>query len=183
MAARPSRWIGGVVVATAAVLAAMGRPVICRCGRIALWHGSVRSPENSQQLLDWYSLSHLVHGLLFYLAAWAASRRWPWRARLVLAVMVEALWEVAENSPAIIDRYRATTLAWGYAGDSILNSLADIACMIVGFLLARRLPTVGSVALAIAAELVALWAIRDNLLLNIVMLVAPLDAIGAWQAG
>jgi len=175
--------IAAIVVAAAAILAALGRSPICPCGHVSLWHGSVQSAENSQQIFDWYSLSHLVHGLLFYALTWAALRNWPWQSRLTLAVLVEAAWEVLENSPIIIDRYRAVTMAWGYSGDSILNSLADIGCMILGFLLARRLPVWASVAVVIALELAALVAIRDNLTLNVLMLIAPVEAIRIWQAG
>lgn len=161
----------------------MGRSLLCPCGHLSLWHGRVQSAENSQQLADWYSLSHLVHGFLFYAAAWAVLRRWPWRTRLVFAVALEAVWEVLENSPVIIDRYRAVTMAWGYTGDSIVNSVADIGCMVVGFALARRLPIWSSAAAVIALELIALAAIRDNLALNLVMLIAPVEAIRGWQAG
>src|SRR3546814_777885 len=148
-----------------------GRSAICPCGTIELWHGVVQSDENSQQLSDWYSLSHVIHGLLFYAIGWAVFRRWSVAARLTLAVLVEAGWEVLENSPIIIDRYRAVTMAWGYAGDSILNSLSDIGCMAIGFWLARKLPWRASVAFGVALELIALVAIRDNLTLNVLMLV------------
>lgn len=139
--------------------------------------------ENSQQLADWYSLTHLVHGLLFWAAGRLVARRWPWRARLVLAMLAEATWEVLENSPAVIDRYRAATVAVGYSGDSVLNSLGDLGCMAIGFLVARRLPWRGTVLLGIALELLALAVIRDNLTLNVLMLVRPIDAVRAWQAG
>ena len=182
--AAKSGWIIGLaLVATAAMLLAMGRSAICPCGHVALWAGDVRSDQNSQQLLDWYSLTHLVHGLLFYAAGWLVLRRWRWTARLTLAVALEAGWEVVENSPMIIDRYRAVTMAFGYSGDSVLNSLADIGCMAAGFAIARHLPWRATVALGIALELLALWAIRDNLTLNVLMLAWPVDAIRAWQAG
>ena len=181
MAANYGWLVGSVLVLTAAVLLAMGRSAICPCGDIRLWWGIVQSDENSQQLGDWYSFSHVIHGFLFYAAARLALRRWPWRARLVVAVAIEAGWEVLENSPMIIDRYRTVTMAYGYAGDSVLNSLSDIACMMIGFALARRLPVTATVSLAIAFELVTLWAIRDNLTLNVLMLVHPLAAIRTWQ--
>ena len=171
-----------VVIAAAAAELAMGRSALCPCGHFALWHGVVQSNENSQQLTDWYSFSHIIHGFLFYGAAWLALRRAPFGARLFAAVVVEAAWEVLENSPIIIDRYRAVTIAWGYAGDSVLNSMADIGCMAIGFLIARKLPWWATVAIAIAFELFTLWAIRDNLTLNVLMLVAPSAAIRAWQA-
>ena len=179
--------IAAIVVAAASALLAMGRHAICPCGTIRLWNGPVRSAENSQQFADWYSLSHVNHGILFYAALWLVARRIaalrPVMARLVLAVAVEAAWEVLENSPLIIDRYRSVTMAFGYTGDSVLNSLSDIACMMLGFAIARRLPTWGSAALLVALELLALWAIRDNLTLNVVMLAWPVDAIRRWQAG
>jgi len=172
-----------LLVATAAILLLMGRSAICPCGRIALWHGAVQSDQNSQQLSDWYSLSHIVHGLLFYGITRLALRRWPWTARLVVAVAIEAGWEILENSPLIIDRYRSVTMAWGYTGDSGLNSISDIAMMMLGFAIARRLPWWASAGLVVILELVALAAIRDNLTLNLLMLIAPVDAIRIWQAG
>jgi hypothetical protein len=146
-----------------------------------LWHGVVQSDENSQQLTDWYSFSHVIHGFLFYGAIWLALRRAPFAARLFAATVIEAGWEMLENSPIIIDRYRAVTMAYGYAGDSVLNSMADIGCMAIGFFLASKLPWWATVAIAIGLELFTLWAIRDNLTLNVLMLVAPSAAIRAWQ--
>ena len=160
---------------------ASGRPPICPCGRIALWAGEVHGPENSQMIADWYSLSHVVHGFLFYGALWLVARRLPVGVRLVIATMIEAFWEVLENSPLIIDRYRAVTLAFGYSGDSILNSMSDIGFMIVGFLVAALIPVWTSVVVVIALELIALVAIRDNLTLNVLMLLYPLDAVRDWQ--
>ena len=159
------------------------RPLICPCGTVKLWTGAVWSAENSQQVSDWYSLSHIIHGFLFYGAAWLLL---PGRARLwalPLAVLIEGSWELLENSPIIIDRYRAATAAAGYSGDSILNSMADIGMMAVGFAAARRLPVRATIALALFFELLALAVIRDNLTLNILMLTYPVDAIRTWQAG
>jgi hypothetical protein len=171
-----------IVLAAAAVLLLMGWPAICPCGTVKLWHGNVQSPENSQQIADWYSLSHVVHGLIFCAATWLVAQRFgPW-PRFALAVSVEAAWEVLENTPMVIDRYRAVTLAWGYSGDSVLNSLADIACMALGFAFARGLPVWMSVFLGLALELIAAAVIRDNLTLNVIMLLAQNDAIRAWQA-
>ncbi len=178
---RVSLAVTGVIALTAAILLAMGRSAICTCGHVALWNGRVNSAEDSQQLLDPYSATHLAHGLLFYAVGWLLLRRWNWRVRLLLSVVVEAAWEVAENSPAVIERYRSVTAALGYTGDSVLNFVGDIACMITGFLLARALPVRVSVALALAIELLLLATIRDNLTLNVAMLIAPDPRIVAWQ--
>ena len=172
-----------VVTAAAALLLAMGRPPICTCGTIALWEPSADSARTSQMLSDWYSPSHFIHGLLFYWLLWLAFRRWPVEPRFLAAVAIETAWELIENTPLIINRYREATFALGYNGDSVINSMSDIAMMALGFLAARRLPVWASVVLAILLELAALIVIRDNLTLNIIMLLAPNDAIRAWQAG
>ena len=182
---RGPRWtvLGLLVVAVAAaILLAMGRNPICTCGTVALWVGERDSARTSQMLADWYSLSHIVHGLLFYAGLWLVARRWPVGARFVAALLVEASWEVAENTPWVIDRYREATAALGYTGDSVVNSLADIAVMAAGFLAARKLPLWASVALVIVLELVPLIIIRDNLTLNVWMLLWPTDWLRAWQA-
>ena len=174
-------------LATAAILAGMGRPLICECGTVKLWWGVVQSAENSQHLTDWYSFSHVIHGLLFYGAAHLLWRRWkllgglPARWALPIALVIEAAWELFENSPVIIDRYRAVTVSWGYSGDSIVNSVADIGWMAAGFWLASRLPVKASIAMGIAFELFTLAMIRDNLTLNVLMLVWPVEAIKVWQ--
>ena len=178
-----------ILLLVLAILFAMGRPPICACGTIKLWHGTVQSAENSQHITDWYSASHVIHGLLFYFFAWVLWRRWkvfggvPARYALPIAVAFEAFWEVLENSPMIIDRYRAATAAVGYSGDSILNSMADLGMMVIGFALARRLPVWWTVGIAIFFELLALAVIRDNLTLNVLMLTYPVESIRAWQAG
>lgn len=160
----------------------MGRHPICTCGTVDLWVGARNSPKTSQMLADWYSLSHIVHGLLFYAALWLIFRRWPVEWRFVTAVLIEAAWEVTENTPFVIDRYRATTAALGYNGDSVLNSMSDILMMSIGFLAALKLPVWASVALLVALEVVPLFAIRDNLTLNVWALIAPNPAVQAWQA-
>ena len=177
-------WIASalIVLVAVAVLLAMGRPPICTCGYVELWHGAVDS-GNSQHIADWYSPSHVIHGFLFYAAGWWLLRSRPAGERLTLAVLVESAWEIAENSPFIIDRYRTATIALGYTGDSVLNSLSDISCMVIGFLLARRLPLRASIALCVGFELLTLWVIRDNLTLNVLMLLWPIEAIKQWQAG
>jgi hypothetical protein len=170
-----------IVTAAAAILFAMGRPPICTCGRIALWGAG--GPEQSQMLADWYSLSHVIHGVLFFAILRIVAPRWPIGRRFCLALLVESAWEIAENSPMIIDRYREATIALGYSGDSILNSMSDIAMMAIGFILARKLPVWATVALVLAFELVPLVVIRDNLTLNVWMLLFPDPSIQAWQAG
>jgi Protein of unknown function (DUF2585) len=170
------------------MLLALDRPAICPCGTVKLWWGVVQSSGNSQHIADWYSFSHVIHGLLFYAGAHLLWRRWnvldgaPTRWALPIAVAIEASWELLENSPMIIDRYRAVTLSWGYAGDSVVNSMADIGWMVLGFWLAARLPVWVSAGLALAFELFTLAMIRDNLTLNVVMLVSPIEAIRQWQA-
>jgi hypothetical protein len=172
-----------IIVVAAAVLLAMGRNPICTCGHIDLWVGARDSPRTSQMLADWYSLSHIVHGLLFYAALWLVARRWPVEWRFLAALTIEATWEVIENTPMVIDRYRATTAALGYTGDSVINSMSDIAMMAFGFLLARKLPVWASIALLLGLEIVPLFVIRDNLFLNVWTLIAPSSAVQAWQAG
>lgn len=172
-----------IVTAAAAILLAMGRNPICTCGMIDLWVGGRDSPKTSQMLLDWYSLSHIVHGLLFYAILWLVARRWPVERRFLLALLVEASWEVVENTPMVIDRYRATTAALGYTGDSVINSLSDISMMALGFLAARKLPPRLSIVLLIVLELVPLFVIRDNLTLNVWTLLAPNPSVQQWQAG
>jgi hypothetical protein len=161
----------------------LGRVWICECGYVKLWEGGVNTPGNSQHLSDWYTPSHIIHGFLFYGLAWLLFRSRPIAFRLGFAALIEAAWEVLENSPVIIDRYRTATIALDYYGDSILNSAMDTVWMAVGFLLAWRLPVWLIVALAITAELFTGYVIRDNLTLNVIMLVWPVDAIKAWQGG
>ena len=178
---RPLLSVTFVLLVSIAILVAMGRPPICACGTISLW--GREGPTQSQMLADWYSLSHIVHGFLFYAVLRWLFPRVPVERRFVVALVIEAAWEIVENTPWIIDRYREATIALGYSGDSILNSASDIAMMAVGFLAARRLPVWASVAAVAVLEIVPLIVIRDNLTLNVWMLLAPNDAIRTWQAG
>jgi hypothetical protein len=170
-----------------AILWSMGRPPICACGEVKLIHLVVQSSENSQHLADWYTPSHIIHGFIFYGAGYLLRKKWPAVFPLgvvaSLAILVEGAWEVLENSPVIIDRYREVTISWGYAGDSIVNSLADIAWMLFGFLLASRLTWKVTLGLALLFEVFVGYMIRDNLALNIMMLTAPLESVKEWQAG
>lgn len=171
-----------VAAAAAALLAAMGRPPICPCGTVKLWHGDIWSAENSQHLTDWYTPSHVLHGLLFYLGLRWLRPRWRLGPNLVAATLIEAAWEVLENTGAMIERYREATVSLGYYGDSVLNSSMDVAAMWLGFLVAARAPVRASVALFLLAEIGVGLAIRDGLVLNVLMLIWPLQAVLDWQA-
>lgn len=179
-----------IAIATIGILLGMGRVPICECGYVKLWHGQINDGGNSQHITDWYTPSHIIHGMIFYALGWwmFVRRGWGWgggnafRWGLPLAVLLEAAWEVFENTPMVIDRFRSVTANWGYSGDSVLNSGADIVWMSFGFWLALRLPVKVTVALAIIGELAAGYVVRDNLTLNVIMLAFPVEAIAEWQA-
>jgi hypothetical protein len=172
----------------AGVLHHFGQPLIAASGHILLWVSDPFSPEMSQQLFDWYSFSHVIHGFIFFAVLRLAAPRLPLGWRFLLAMSIEITWEIVENSPAVIQHYREQALAAGYVGDSILNSLFDTAMMSLGFFVASRIRAAYVVALALVFEVFTASMIRDNLTLNVINLIAPnqwepIKAIHRWQAG
>ena len=172
-----------IVMSAALIELAMGRVPWCTCGYIKLWHGVVYSSENSQHITDWYTFTHIVHGIGFYALLWLLARRLPVRVRFVLAVLLEAAWEVLENTPMVINRYRAATISLDYFGDSVINSMSDIVAMMAGFWMAYRLPVLVTIGVVAGIEAGLALYIRDNLTLNILMLIHPIDAVKRWQTG
>lgn len=163
----------------AAVLYAFGQPPICECGTVKLWEGT--TARSSLDVSDWYSFSHIIHGFLFYTFLWYFFPRWTVLQRLVVAVGIEAAWEMSENLPAVIKHYRLQALAGEYTGDSILNSLFDTAAMMLGFLFAARAPLTATIFVALGLELLAGYTIRDNLTLNILGFFYQSEFIKEWQ--
>lgn len=175
--------LGGVLCAMAVQLRLQGRFWICACGYVLAWSGNINSADNSQHLFDPYSFTHVLHGFMFI---GLVHLLWPRLAeawKIVGVLTVEALWEVIENSAFIINRYRAATISIGYTGDTILNSFGDILACTLGALVARKLGVVKTLVLAGVIEAILLISIRDSLLLNIIMLIHPIEAIKVWQAG
>jgi hypothetical protein len=168
------------LLVTAAVQYSFGRIFICQCGYIKLWHGNNWSNENSQHLTDWYTFSHIIHGFAFYYLGKLIKRLTLFQSFL-LALSIEVIWEIIENSSFIINRYRETTISLDYFGDSIINSLFDIIAMVLGFYLAKKLPLWMILGLTLSMEIIVGYLIRDNLTLNIIMLIYPLEAIKNWQ--
>jgi hypothetical protein len=173
----------GLLAALAAALLLMGRPLWCECGYVKLWQGDVTSSENSQHIADWYTLTHVIHGFGLYGILWLVLRRWSLELRFLLALLIEVAWEIGENTDFVINRYREDTIARGYFGDSVINAQFDVLACLLGFALAARLPVWATVALAALIEGLLAYVIRDNLTLNIIMLIYPFEAIKAWQLG
>lgn len=173
----------GLLSIQALVLYLFGQPPICTCNQVKLWEGVVLSSGNSQHLTDWYTFSHVIHGILFYLGTWYFFPRSSAWTRLIIAMGIEITWEIVENTPMVIEHYRQQALAQGYTGDSIINSISDTIAMVFGFVLAWRLSVWAVAFLALFLEVFVLYMIRDNLTLNVLNLIHQFQFIATWQAG
>ena len=171
-----------IILAVAGYEFYTGRSPLGPDGMFGWWDEDIWGSHNSQRVADAYSFSHIIHGMVFYAFLWVVARRVPVKYRFVIAILMEAAWELLENSPIIINRYRESTIAQGYVGDSILNSVSDVLMAGIGFILARFSKVWVTVFLIVAMELGCLWWIRDNLTLNVLMLVSPSEKIREWQS-
>lgn len=182
-------WMSVILGVTALVLRMMGRVLWCECGNVVPWAWDINTPHNSQHLIDPYFFTHVLHGVMFYLPLyWLSRTRVAEKAmtrpvRFWAAVLIEAAWEVMENSPIVIDRYREATISLGYYGDSIANSMIDILACTAGYWITSRIKVWQSLTLFFGTELILAILIRDGLLLNILMLLVPIDAVLQWQMG
>ncbi len=172
-------WVLGFIAIQVLVLALMGRLWVCDCESIKLWYGNAFGPENSQQFFDPYSFSHVVHGLVFFLIL--SFAKIPWWQKLLIATGLEVGWEIIENTPMTIERYRSATASLGYTGDSILNSVMDTVSMLLGYWFAMKNRIWVTIAAIVVLEVFLAWWIKDNLILNIIMLLYPLEFILEWQ--
>ncbi len=172
---------GVILLLMVVLLRAQGRLFLCACGHFEIWTGDTCSSNNSQQLLDPYSFTHILHGFLFFYLVTLVFKRLARGWQLVLAIALEAAWEVFENSSFVIDRYRTATAALGYEGDTVVNSAGDLLCAVIGFQIARQVGLRNSLILFALFELILILWIRDSLLLQILMLVRPIEAIKLWQ--
>ena len=172
---------GVVLLAMVVLLRVEGRNFICTCGQFAIWIGDSCSSNTSQQLLDPYSLTHILHGFLFFWLMALLFKRMPGAWQIWLALLLESAWEVFENTSFVINKYRTETAALGYSGDTVVNSLGDLACAVVGFIVARQLGLRRSLIVFVAVEVILILWIHDSLLLQILMLVRPVEAIKSWQ--
>lgn len=170
-----------ILPVVACILSLMGHVLICKCGYVKLWHGVLYSSENSQHLTDWYTFTHVLHGFLYYVLIWLAARDLPIGLRFLIAVMMAGAWEILENSKWVIERYRAVTISLDYYGDSIINSMSDMVACATGFALANRFSWKVSLAFVLSVELMLAYCVRDNLSINIIMLIHPVKAIKEWQ--
>ena len=181
----PALLIGlGIIAITAGLLYAAGRSPICPCGTVKFFDFVPKAGEDSQHIFDWYTFSHILHGLIFYFAIWLVGRgRVPFTVAILIALVLEGAWEVFENSQYIINRYQSQSISEQYNGDSVINSVGDLLTMAFGFFLASRLPVLASIAVLIGVEVWMAWMIRDNLTLNIISLTHPIEWISQWQEG
>ncbi|PIN81251.1 hypothetical protein COV11_02305 [Candidatus Woesearchaeota archaeon CG10_big_fil_rev_8_21_14_0_10_30_7] len=170
-----------LIIAASLILYFMGQPLICKCSYIKLWHGVVFSSENSQHIFDWYTPSHIIHGVLFFGLLWLLMKKLSFGFRFLIATILEAGWEIFENTDMVINRYREATISLDYFGDSVINSFADMLAMVLGFFLVRKLPVWASITIVVVLELFVGYFIHDNLILNIIMLIYPIKMVLAWQ--